>query len=270
MVANRIEKDLFRTEPKCSFFHPKEMESDPSDVRPDPVDDHQDMAMTKLEIYEKPQQTLSEEESQNKSPNLKMLERILHRFAIDYPEIGYLQGMNESAATILYTVKDEDSSYRVFEYLMKNHLWGYCLEDAKLMGEQLERLSALIKYLDPILYDRLSFSSENKKYFFACRWFLLLFKRELGGGLESHAQILECIMTAPCQGYDVIIAAALLLLNREELLLRGHRFDLTIEHFSSTRGCLERTLTLADRIHCHLTIEGRSVKQCDPLLSFIN
>lgn len=45
------------------------------------------------------------------------------RFAAENPEIGYVQGMNEIAAPILYVMDNQADAYAVFSHVMAKHVF---------------------------------------------------------------------------------------------------------------------------------------------------
>ena len=55
----------------------------------------------------------------------KSLERVLLAFALQHPEIGYLQSMNFLAALLLIVFENEDDTYQVFENVVVRLLPGY-------------------------------------------------------------------------------------------------------------------------------------------------
>ena len=81
--------------------------------------------------------------------------------------------------------------------------------------------------VDPLLRDCLQFARDNSEFFFAYRWLLLLFKREVG--FDAFPRLLEALLCAPSQHYELFLALALIVSHRQELLLIGHRFDLTLQ-----------------------------------------
>lgn len=85
----------------------------------------------------------------------------------------------------------------------------------------------MLQVTDPLLRDCFQFAPDNSEFFFAYRWLLLLFKREFG--FHAFPRILEVILCAPGEHYELFIALALILTYKEELLHIGHRFDLTLQ-----------------------------------------
>lgn len=202
-TLHRIDKDVYRTDRTIAFYHPRE-------------GDGGDMA-TDLAL-----------------PHLASLVRILRAYALYNPSVDYVQGINDLASPLLYVFEgDEQETLSALITLMERHA-GYFLEDGRQMRRQLDLLSAMLQATDPQLHDRFGFAADNAQMFIGYRWLLLLFKREVG--FAHFPPLLEAIYAAPTENYELFIALAMLLVQREHLLHFGHRFDLTLHHYAQLAG----------------------------------
>lgn len=102
-LVDLIKKDVLRTDRLIDYFHPEISDDD-------------------LEL-----------------PHLKQLSEILLQFAAENPEIGYVQGMNEIAAPILYVMDNQVDAYAVFSHVMRKHVFivKYLLNHHYLLIETL-------------------------------------------------------------------------------------------------------------------------------------
>lgn len=214
----RVDKDVFRTDRKIDFYYPN----------------------------------ITDLENDLLQPNLAALVRILRVYAIEFPKISYVQGMNDIASPILYVMKEESSAYQVFRAVMSRQQ-EYFIESGDHTKQQLDTLQAMLQVADPLLHDQLGFNQDNAQLFFCYRWLLLLFKREVG--FEKSPLILETIYASPTASYELFIALALLLTNRVEMMQFGSHFDRNLQYFSEKAGQhdVDALLDLADSLHQHFT-----------------
>ena len=227
--TSRIEKDVVRTDRTVDYYHP------------DITTPEEDLCRS----------------------GLAALRRILTVYAAEFPEVSYVQGMNDIASSILYALRDESLAYQVFRAVM-NRQKEYFSEHGDHTRRQLTTLTAMLQVADPLLHDRLGFNQENAQLFFCYRWLLLLFKREFG--ITHFPLILETIFASPTQSYELFIALALLLAYRGELLQFGSHFDQTLQFYSERAGThnVDAILDLADSLHQLFTLS--SPIRADPRL----
>lgn len=149
------------------------------------------------------------------NPNLQSLRNILLAYAAYDPEVGYIQGMNDLLAPILYVMRNELAAYSCFEAYMKRMRNNF-IEIS--MHEPLSMLKKLVNYLDPPLHDHLcSCSMEpGMDWLFCHRWLLLDFKREFA--LEEIAILWERIWAQhSTHSFQILIAWAILEANKDRI-----------------------------------------------------
>lgn len=287
-LSARIRKDVLRTDRTEAFFHPEATGSPAAAL-----------------------------------PRLRALEEMLLSYALAHPSTGYLQGMHELAATALWVAQGETGlASAVFAALMA-HQAGYCADDGAHMHAALQRLAALLLFVDPALHERLCRPGDAGHMLFAVRWLLLLFKRDVSpdahsasgavrdganGGVESeksvlsksdsaqsdaasqtrdmcpadmdprtflsvygslsldsHARIVETVLSAPVPHYEVVIAAALLVARRDEVAAHADASLGLFGQGGAARTRVSDALAGADRILARLQATSRAA--ATPLLS---
>lgn len=216
-LKERIDKDVFRTDRTLPFYHPN-----PTTIEED----------LRLE-------------------NLRRLQQLLLAYHAHDPELDYVQGMADLLSPILYVLReDETEAFWAFVHLMKRQR-GNFLPDSPAISSLMLQAQELMRLLDPIFSDYLSFNSESSKLFFCYRWFLVLFKREFA--YEDTLRVWETIMTAPPSDapYEVYIAAALLDLAKQDIMAQSMGFGETLAHLTAMSHStpIDSVLDRADQIH---------------------
>eukprot|EP00040_Diaphanoeca_grandis_P019578 m.103416 g.103416 ORF g.103416 m.103416 type:complete len:400 (+) comp27496_c0_seq4:156-1355(+) len=149
------------------------------------------------------------------NPNLKSLRNILLVSVIADPELGYIQGMNDLLAPLVYTMQNELAAFCCFGALTKRMRTNFIKID---MHEGLSLLKNLIKFVDPKMHDHLCACQmdADMDWLFCHRWLLLDFKREFN--LDSIAIVWERIWAEHSTNYfNIFIAASILLVNQESI-----------------------------------------------------
>lgn len=90
-VKNLIEKDVFRTDRTIPYFYPK-VESQNQDLQ---------------------------------LPNLQSLRVILERYALENPDIGYVQGMSDIASPMLFVMDALPDACNVFGHVMSSQVCAF-------------------------------------------------------------------------------------------------------------------------------------------------
>lgn len=85
--------------------------------------------------------------------NLIALQNILLAHTLLDPELGYIQGMNDMAAPVLFVMKSELAAFWCFAALMKRMRNNFI--DIAL-HQPLSSLKALVRYVDLPMHDHLS------------------------------------------------------------------------------------------------------------------
>eukprot|EP00929_Paragymnodinium_shiwhaense_P068184 TRINITY_DN34266_c0_g1_i2.p1 TRINITY_DN34266_c0_g1~~TRINITY_DN34266_c0_g1_i2.p1 ORF type:complete len:343 (+),score=74.70 TRINITY_DN34266_c0_g1_i2:418-1446(+) len=147
---------------------------------------------------------------------LPVLRRLLLAFAARNPDIGYCQGLNFVAATILLYC-EEETAFWIFCSVIENilHSEYYTAQMAGLRAD-LKLLESLIKEYLPLLYMHLSERGIDLSPI-AMNWFLCLFANTLPPDL-SH-RVLDCLIH---EGPKVLLRTSLAVLRiREKELLEA-------------------------------------------------
>jgi len=82
---------------------------------------------------------------------IEKLSRCLNAFVHNFPEIGYIQGMNVICGTLLY-VLPEVEAFHCFCNLIKDHCMLYMVEDLKGVHNALEILGQILEIVDNELF----------------------------------------------------------------------------------------------------------------------
>lgn len=234
----RILKDVLRTDRTDPFYLSLEGEAEEGPDREHDVIGHD---------YD----GADDEDAVKRNAHLHALYKVLLWYAGEHQQVDYVQGMHDIASPILVTMRgDARAAHTIFTRVMDDHHQVFYFEEgSQWTSSQLALLSEMLAVADPHLHDRLAFTSDNAALFIAYRWLLLLFKREVG--LRNAPLLLETIIAAPTERYELFIALAMLLAYRDELLSFGHRFDQTLQFYATQAGNhdTQRLLTLADQWH---------------------
>ena len=164
---------------------------------------------------------------------INRLEKILKKYCVDDPEIGYVQGMADLALPFARLCADGEKGYEMFRGLMKR-IRGNFLEDQAGSHEtgieaQLRRLRDLINSSNPLLGDYLKFNQDSDNLFFTYRWLLVLFRREFDG--NDADRLWDVMMAAEVSGiariedYRVYLGLAMILGRKDEFMRTCARFE---------------------------------------------
>lgn len=241
-TKTRILKDVLRTDRTDPFYLAAEAGNDP---------DHDSNHEHEHDIASHGHDNEEDECVIERNLHLRALYQMLLWYASEHAQVDYVQGMHDIASPILMTMKgDARAAYAIFTRIMdKHHQVFYFEEGSQWTSNQLALLSEMLAVADPHLHDRLAFTADNAALFIAYRWLLLLFKREVG--LRDAPLLLETIVAAPTERYELFIALAMLLAYRDKVLSFGHRFDQTLQFYATRAGNHDtpRLLSLADQWH---------------------
>jgi len=208
-----------------------------------------------------------------KETHADVIVRILFIYSTFFPDISYVQGMNEIIAPIYY-VFSFDKSYGVepsIENIEADTFWTFnCLmaqlkdtfnrekdlEDAGVSGK-VRRLKLMLEIVDPQLYNhfdkyKVEFST------FAYRWFILFFSQEF---LMIDILRLWDYIFAPEDKFEncYFVSLAVLLIKKDELLVS----DLTgiLSNLKSLKGInIEEIITISKKI------KSEFGKQCKKII----
>ncbi|XP_061761599.1 TBC1 domain family member 17 [Nerophis ophidion] len=167
--------------------------------------------------------------SGNDNPGLALLHDVLMTYCMYNFDLGYVQGMSDLLAPLLFVTQNEVESFWCLTGFMElvHHNFE---ESQEAMKQQLLQLSILLKALDPELCDFLD-SQDSGSLCFCFRWLLIWFKREFS--FEDILLLWEVMWTRlPCDNFHLLIACAILQSQRGELIGSDHDFNTILKHIN--------------------------------------
>lgn len=161
--------------------------------------------------------------------SLQKLLNILTTYSINHSEPGYVQGMNDMAAPILFVVRDESLAYECFCALMR-YMRPLFHSNGLAMNRRLDLLRKTIGAIDIELWKKIE-QCDISKLIFTYRWLLLDCKREFP--FKDIFRVLECLWAS--------IAIEKFEANNDDLFY--DKDDLVSEHRSSVMSSLTNTFS---------------------------
>jgi len=155
--------------------------------------------------------------------------------------------MNDLLAPILIQMDDEVDAFWCFQGLMEV-LYTNFHKDQTGMQSQLTKLEKLVKVMDPTLHKALV-TADSNTMFFAYRWLLVLFKRELT--LEHTCRLWEVLWSYHYhKEFHLFVALAVLHKFRAELVVL-ERFDDVLKFVTTLEESLniEELLEIATSLY---------------------
>lgn len=177
--------------------------------------------------------------------NLKKLSDILTTYAFFNFDLGYVQGMNDLLAPILYVMENEADAFWCFKGLM-DIMGPNFHKDQVGMHNQLKQFGNIIQIMDVGLYEHLK-RMDCLNLFFCYRWLLINFKREFS--FFSIQRIWEVIWSNyQTADFHLFIALAMLLKKRDQIISNRMDFDeiLKILNDAAETHDVEQVLTEAE------------------------
>jgi len=177
-----------------------------------------------------------------------LLEDILMTYVMFNFDLGYVQGMSDLLSPILFVMKNEVDAFWCFVGFMDRV--GHNFEfDQGGMKRQLEDLTTIIKFIDPVFYNYLE-AKESGNLFFCFRWLLIWFKREFG--YEDTMNLWEVLWTKkPCKNFHLLVCVALLDNEKSAIVENKYGFTEILKHINdlSHRIELQPTLSKAEGVY---------------------
>ncbi|EQC36472.1 hypothetical protein SDRG_05926 [Saprolegnia diclina VS20] len=187
--------------------------------------------------------------------------RILYVFAVAHPEVGYMQGMHEVLAPIIYVFNGDASiewqahgeadAFAVFETLMQAlaplHLPSKSVPTKTGIQVQMTRLNMLLRQHDARLWQHLNSVALTPEYY-SFRWYITLFSREFA--IDETLRIWDALLADKKRfAFLHYVCVAMIISHRSVLLHREADFGscLTVlqsEPPISAQALLEQALHL--------------------------
>ncbi|PSC76650.1 TBC1 domain family member 17-like [Micractinium conductrix] len=205
-----------------------------------------------------------------------MLAHVLLTYERYNQDLGYVQGMSDLLAPILYVVASnaprgsggshqldapvalgvEAEAFWAFEALMRRMEPNFS-SDSRVMHAQLGALRDLLALLDPPLHAHLA-ARDCLSLFFCYRWLLLHFKREFT--FDEVLCLWEALWAGP-PGLHLYLCVAVLMRHRRIILGHNWRFDEMLQWAVGLAGKLrlEELLRDAERLAAAAGAAGRDV-----------
>uniref|UniRef100_A0A674PM44 TBC1 domain family member 15 n=1 Tax=Takifugu rubripes TaxID=31033 RepID=A0A674PM44_TAKRU len=190
--------------------------------------------------------------SGNDNPGLTLLHDVLMTYCMYNFDLGYVQGMSDLLAPVLFVTQNEVESFWCLTGFMELVHQNF-EESQEAMKQQLLQLSILLRALDPELCDFLD-SQDSGSLCFCFRWLLIWFKREFS--FEDILLLWEVLWTRlPCENFHLLIACSILESQRGELIGSDHDFNTILKHINELTMKLdvEEVLQGAEAIYLQLT-----------------
>ncbi|XP_035619820.2 TBC1 domain family member 17-like [Oncorhynchus keta] len=167
--------------------------------------------------------------SGNDNPGLTLLNDVLMTYCMFNFDLGYVQGMSDLLAPLLFVTQNEVESFWCLTGFMEMVHQNF-EESQEAMKQQLLQLSLLMKALDPELLDYLD-SQDSGSLCFCFRWLLIWFKREFS--FEDILSLWEVLWTRlPCENFHLLMAASILESQRGEFIGSDHDFNTILKHIN--------------------------------------
>ncbi|CAN9493086.1 unnamed protein product [Ophioblennius macclurei] len=189
--------------------------------------------------------------SGNDNPGLTLLHDVLMTYCMYNFDLGYVQGMSDLLAPILFVTQNEVESFWCLTGFMDLVHQNF-EESQEAMKQQLLQLSILLKALDPELCDFLD-SQDSGSLCFCFRWLLIWFKREFS--FEDILVMWEALWTRlPCENFHLLIACSILQSQRGELIGSDHDFNTILKHINELTMKLDLQSILCGAVAIYLQL----------------
>ncbi|XP_056609721.1 TBC1 domain family member 17 [Triplophysa dalaica] len=181
--------------------------------------------------------------SGNENPGLALLHDVLMTYCMFNFDLGYVQGMSDLLAPLLFVTQNEVESFWCLTGFMELVHQNF-EESQEAMKQQLFQLSLLLRAVDPELCDYLD-SQDSGSLCFCFRWLLIWFKREFT--FEDILSLWEVFWTRlPCENFHLLMACAILESQRQELIGSNHDFNSILKHINELTMKLNLRVLVCD------------------------
>jgi len=163
------------------------------------------------------------------NPNVELLQDILMTYVMYNFDLGYVQGMSDLLAPILYVMQNEVDAFWCFVGFMQRVSANFDFDQGG-MKKQLGQLTELLKTYDPEFYSYLD-AKDSGNLFFVFRWLLIWFKREFPFTDIMH--MWEVLWTdKPCPKFHLLVCLALMDLEKKTIMENGFGFTEILKHIN--------------------------------------
>lgn len=226
---SRIEKDVLRTDRQLEIFGQSDI------PHPDPD---------------------SRFASSGANPHLEQLKDLLITYNEYNENLGYVQGMTDLLSPLYVVLQDDSLAFCAFCAFMRRMERNF-VRDQSGMRDQLTCLDHLVQLMLPRLYEHLA-KADSTHFFFFFRMLLVWYKREFDW--DDCLRLWEVLWTDYLSSqFHLLIALAILDLNKEVIMNRLHHFDEILKYINDLGMSLdlEAVLVRAEQLFNHLrkTIE---------------
>lgn len=190
------------------------------------------------------------------NPNVTLLHDILMTFVMYNFDLGYVQGMSDLLAPILYVTQDEATAFWCFVGYMDMVYRNFDMDQSG-MKQQLKDVHQIVRLVDPELMSYLEVR-DSANFYFCFRWLLVRFKRELN--YANTLRLWEVLWTGhPCPNFHLLVAVALLDTEKDTIMENKFGFTEILKHINdiSLRIDIDGTLKKAEAIYLQIESSPR-------------
>ncbi|XP_071514624.1 TBC1 domain family member 15 isoform X2 [Panulirus ornatus] len=183
--------------------------------------------------------------------NVTLLHDVLMTYVMYNFDLGYVQGMSDLLAPILYVTQNEATAFWCFAGYMDMVYRNFDVDQSG-MKQQLKDMHQIVRLVDPELMSYLEVR-DSANFYFCFRWLLVRFKRELN--YASTLRLWEVLWTGhPCPNFHLLVAVALLDTEKNTIMENKFGFTEILKHINdiSLRIDLDATLRKAEAIHLQI------------------
>ena len=225
-VLEQIVKDVFRTNPKISFFYEPTKKNINIENFLKVLDKRKNSTFNEIDdIY------YNDKENEI---HIDVLKRILFIYAYICPDISYHQGMNELLAPIFYcfsydkSYKDETEedieadSFWCFYNLMSKVSLAFVSARNRGLNAKSYIFEKCLEFVDKDIYEKLN-TLNIRSEFYCYRWFILLFSQEFE--INDLIKLWDIIFSKEDVYYFVIYISLGIMIMKKDIIIKGEMVD---------------------------------------------